>query len=82
MPRYYIDVRSHFGVDEDPEGLELPDLAAARVEAWRIAERLVTGWSGIVPAYCREIAIEVVGEDFRPVLTIGYADIAAGHVRS
>ena len=25
MPRYYIDVRSHFGINEDPSGVELPD---------------------------------------------------------
>ncbi len=33
MPRYNIDVRSHFGRNEDPDGIELPDVATAKTEA-------------------------------------------------
>jgi hypothetical protein len=31
MPRYYIDVRSHFGKNEDLDGVELPDVATAEL---------------------------------------------------
>ena len=74
MPRYYIDVRSHFGIDEDPSGVELPDIAAARNEAARVAERLLKSWAGMSPNYSSEIMIEIVGEDLRPVLIIPWMD--------
>ncbi|UVF17955.1 hypothetical protein HPT29_015675 [Microvirga terrae] len=74
MPRYYIDVRSHFGIDEDPSGVELPDIAAARNEAARVAERLLKSWAGMSPNYSSEIMIEIVGEDLRPVLIIPCID--------
>jgi hypothetical protein len=76
MPRFYIDLRGHFGTREDPSGTELPDLAAARREAIRIAEELLNSWSGMIPSYYDEIAIEVRGEDLSPVVMIPYAELA------
>jgi hypothetical protein len=76
MPRYYIDVRSHFGTNEDPSGVELPNVAAAKAEALKIAESLAEGWAGLVPRYCNEIVVEVRDEDLRPILTIPYSEIA------
>ena len=70
MPRYYIDVRSHFGIDEDTNGIELPDISAARIEALKVAEQLLKSWAGMLPHYSSEIVIEVVGEDLRPLLSI------------
>ncbi|MGO4525083.1 hypothetical protein AB4097_09500 [Microvirga sp. 2MCAF35] len=75
MPRYYIDVRSHFGTDEDPSGIELPDIEAARMEAAKVAERLLKSWAGMLPHYSNEIMIEIVGEDLRPVLIIPCSEI-------
>jgi hypothetical protein len=75
VPRYYIDVRSHFGIDEDPSGIELPDIAAARTEALKVAEKLLKSWAGMLPNYSSEIMIEIVGEDLRPVLIIPCADL-------
>ena len=75
MPRYYIDVKSHFGTNEDPSGIELPDIAAARTEALKIAEKLLKSWAGMSPSYGNEIFIEIVGEDLRPVLIIPCLDI-------
>ena len=37
MPRYYIDVRSTFGTNEDMDGIEVPDLTAAHAEALEVA---------------------------------------------
>lgn len=78
MPRYFIDVRSHFGTNEDPSGVELPNIAAAKAEAVKIAESLSEGWAGLMPLYCNEIVIEIRDGDFQPVLTIPYSETAGG----
>jgi hypothetical protein len=75
VPRYYIDIRSHFGINEDPSGIDLPDIDAARAEALKIAEKLLTGWAAMPPDYSSDIVIEIVGEDFRPVLIIPCSDM-------
>jgi len=75
MPRYYIDIRSHFGIDEDPVGLVLPDVNAARAEALKVVCKLIDIWDGRQPDYSTEIAIEIVGEDLRMVLAIPYSEM-------
>jgi hypothetical protein len=75
VPRYYIDIRSHFGINEDPSGVELPDISAARTEALKVAENLLKSWAGMSPEYGSEVVIEIVCEDLRPVLIIPCADI-------
>ena len=77
MPRFYIDLRGHFGTKEDFFGAELPDVPAARREALRIAGELIHSWSGMLPSYYDEIAVEIRGEDFHPVLVIPYSELAA-----
>ena len=75
MPRYYIDVRSMFGVDEDLDGVDLPDVAAARIEALKLAEGLHIRLTGARPEACNQVGIEVVDEAYRTVLMIPYADL-------
>ena len=75
MPRYYIDIRSHFGIDEDPSGMDLPDIAAARSEALKVVQRLLRSWAAMPSSYSDEIFIEIVGEDLRPVLIIPCSDV-------
>ncbi|HLM39957.1 MAG TPA: hypothetical protein VK434_10250 [Microvirga sp.] len=75
MPRYYIDVRSMFGVDEDLDGVDVPDVAAARVEALKLAEGLHIRLTGARPEACNQVVIEVVDEAYRTVLMIPYADL-------
>ncbi|MBL0404427.1 hypothetical protein JKG68_10645 [Microvirga aerilata] len=75
MPRYYIDVRSHFGRKEDVDGVELPDVATAKTEALRLGENLLEGCAGLSPDYSSQIVIEIVDEELRPVLAIPYAEI-------
>ncbi|PVE25138.1 hypothetical protein DC522_06235 [Microvirga sp. KLBC 81] len=74
MPRFYIDLRGHFGIREDLSGTELPDVAAAQSEALRIAEELLSSWSGMLPSYYDEITIEVRGEDLHPIIMIPYSE--------
>jgi hypothetical protein len=76
MPRYYIDVRSHFTTNEDPDGVELPDIVAAKTEALKMGARLLEDWGALPPTYSNAIVIEIVDEDFKPVLVIPYTDIA------
>jgi hypothetical protein len=76
MPRYYIDVRSHFATNEDPDGVELPDIAAAKAEAMKIGAKLVEDWARLPPTYSGAIVIEIVDEDLHPILAIPYMDIA------
>ena len=40
MPRFYFNVRDGYDLDEDEEGVELPDAAAARAEALATVEEL------------------------------------------
>jgi hypothetical protein len=76
MPRYYIDVRSHFGRNEDLDGVELPDIATARAQALRLGGKLLEGCTDLSPDYSSQIVIEVVDEELRPILAIPYAEIA------
>jgi hypothetical protein len=75
MPRYYIDVWSHFGRNEDLDGVELPDVATARAQALGLGESLLEGCAGLSPDYSSQIVIEIVDEELRPVLAIPYAEI-------
>ncbi|MFC1458943.1 DUF6894 family protein [Microvirga arabica] len=77
MPRYYIDIRSHFGINEDPSGVELPDIAAAKSEALKVVQTLLHNWAAMPSGYSDEIFIEIIGEDLRPVLIIPCSDIEA-----
>jgi hypothetical protein len=75
MPRYYIDLRSHFGTHEDTDGVDLPDITTARAEALRRAASLSEGWSQLASQYCADIGVEILGEDLQPVLSIPYFEI-------
>jgi hypothetical protein len=76
MPRYFIDVRSHFATNEDLDGIELPDIAAAKAEALKVGAKLLENWAGATPSYSNAIVIEVIDEDLRPVLAIPYTEVA------
>ena len=78
MPRYYIDVRSRFGVDEDCNGVDLPDLAAARAEALKVGHRLVERWAEMAPDARAEIIIEVIDERLKYVLRVSLHKIQQG----
>lgn len=40
MPRYFFNIRDGHDLDEDDEGVELPDIEAARAEALATVEEL------------------------------------------
>ena len=78
MPRYYIDVRSRFGVDEDCDGADLPDVAAARAEAFKVGHRLLERWAEMPSDARSEIIIEVVDERLKKVLRVSLPEIQQG----
>ena len=70
VPRYYFNMFDD-RVTIDDEGLELPDIAAARAEALRGARSLIASQAaeGRICLNCR---IEVEDENRRPVLTLPF----------
>jgi hypothetical protein len=75
LPRYFIDIRSRFGRDEDLEGIDLPDTDAALEEALAVACTLKERWSAVPPDSRKDIAIEVVDEAGLTVLTVPFWQI-------
>jgi hypothetical protein len=78
MPRYYLDVRSRFGLDEDLDGLDLPDLDAAQAVALGMGHNLRERLTGAPPDAQCDIAIEVIDEGFQMVLVIPYLELVRG----
>jgi hypothetical protein len=77
MPRYYIDVRSSFGLNEDMDGIEVPDLSAAHAEALEVGRKLRERWTEI-PFEARDhIFVEVVDESLRTVLKVPLSEIGS-----
>ena len=75
MPRYYIDVRSRFGLEEDVDGVDLPDLDAALSEGMRVAFRLQERWADIPLEARHYITIEIIDERLRIVRSIPLSEI-------
>lgn len=69
MPRFYFNVRDGRDFDEDEEGVELPDLEAARAEAFATVEELR---DELGPDAAR-IELEITDDTGRRVLTVPFA---------
>ena len=67
MPRFFFNIRDGHEVDEDDEGVELPDVEAARAEALATVEELrdELGDAG-------NIELEIVDESGRRLLTVPF----------
>ena len=74
MPRFHFHVHDHSGITQDADGLELPDLDAARAEA-------IKGVRSILSYEVRQGLIDLTGRidvaapDGRVLLSIAVADI-------
>ena len=75
MPHYYIDVRSSFGLDEDMDGIELPDLSAAHAEALKVGRKLRERWTEMPHDARHDIVVELVDEGFRTLLTLPLSEL-------
>jgi uncharacterized protein YfcZ (UPF0381/DUF406 family) len=68
MPRYYFNIRDGYVVDEDDEGVELPDFEAARAEALATVEELRDEL-----ADAGNIELEITDETGRRLLTVPFS---------
>jgi len=67
MPRFFFNIRDGYDVDEDDEGIDLPDFEAARAEAIATVEELRDEL-----ADAGNIELEIVGETGRRLLTVPF----------
>jgi hypothetical protein len=70
MPLYYFHIRHGHEVEVDLEGTDLPNPAAARAEALRMAREL----SGEMTELGRDVVIEVADEASQTVLVVPLSD--------
>ena len=70
MPMYYFHIRDRDKFEVDPDGTELPDIDAARAEALKVAQELMTE----VPDLGREAVIEIADGYGQIVLTVPFSD--------
>ncbi|WP_336492490.1 DUF6894 family protein [Methylobacterium nigriterrae] len=83
MPRYLFNVRDHHGLEQDLEGIELPDLHAVRREALRASKRIVADYlkGGAPLDEALRRAFEVADEAGQIVLTLQFAEGAQADLR-
>ncbi len=75
MPRYYFNVRDGYDLDEDEEGVELPDLETARAEAQATVEEL----RDELGAEAESIQLEITDEEGQRLFTVSLG--LGGHGR-
>lgn len=74
MRRFYFNL--HNGLEtEDQEGVELPDLAAAREVALQSIAAIVAEHIARGGRICLSHSLEVLDEDRRPVLLLPFAEL-------
>jgi hypothetical protein len=67
MPRFFFNIRDGYDLDEDEEGIELPDIDAARAEAQATVEELRDQLTDAV-----NIELEIVDESGRRLMTVPF----------
>ncbi len=72
MPLYYLHIRTRGKLEVDPDGIEVPDLDAARAEARRVARELVVE----VPDLRCDTVIEITDEAGQVVESVGSSGAA------
>jgi hypothetical protein len=73
MPRYFLNIRDGFEID-DPEGMELPDFAAALDEATKSARELLAEGARVGLSHSHW-TISVTDEAGKVVATVQFADV-------
>jgi hypothetical protein len=71
MPLYYLHIRNGTKLELDPDGIELPDMNAAVLEAFRVARELL----GEVSDLGRETVIEIAEETGLASRTVPFSDV-------
>ena len=73
MPRYFFHIRDGFDLDEDDEGVELPDIEAARAEALATVEELRNELRD-----AGNIELEIADESGRRLLSVPFRNQRGG----
>ena len=71
MPRFHFHLRNHGAIHRDPDGTELPDVAAARAHAAAVAEELMHCSDGRT----RHWSMSVESDDAQPGFDVFFADV-------
>jgi hypothetical protein len=74
VPRYFFNARNENGLSRDEEGLDLPDVEAARAEALKAAQQLWGDLSGHTAR--NNMAIEITDEAGQTILTVRFTEAA------
>jgi hypothetical protein len=69
MPRFYFNLRDGRDLDEDEDGVELPDVEAARAEAFATVEEL----RDELGADGARMELEITDEAGRRLVTVPFA---------
>lgn len=77
MPRYFFNIRDGYDLDEDDEGVELPDLDAARSEAQATVEELREE----LGTEAEGIQLEVTDEEGQRLFTVSFGRHGQGRRR-
>ena len=75
MPHFYLHVRNHHDLAVDPDGVDLPNIDAARAEALRVAQELLADWPSGWPQAQSETAIEITDRAGQTLLRIPFSDV-------
>jgi hypothetical protein len=76
MSCYRLHLRRGHELQEDLDGIDLPDLDAAYSEAVRVARELRELWNRLPDSVLNGMAIEVADEANQMVLTVPFSDVA------
>ena len=71
MPRFYFHLRRDGVLDQDPDGLECVDLAAARREATRTAREMISR-NALSERSPRECSFEIADERGRVIAQVHF----------
>jgi hypothetical protein len=75
LPRYHFHVRDRGGRQDDADGMELPDIKAARAEA---VKRACRTWSQSPPTpESNDDAYEITDENGQVALTVPFSEAFA-----
>ncbi|PVE23776.1 hypothetical protein DC522_14350 [Microvirga sp. KLBC 81] len=75
MPLYFLHIRSGDKLEMDPDGVELPGLAAARAEALKVARELLDE----VADLGGNAVIEITDGTGETILTVPFSDAVRPH---
>ena len=74
MPRFYFHFAKGREIEQDPDGLEFPDLEAAYLDAFRAAREM---WAEMLERQedPRELAFQIYDDGGRLLLTLPFAEV-------